>query len=411
MFNMKSKLLFLISILLLTGCLGNDADDTAEDKEKYNIIDKKAELVEQKVTDANTEFSFKIFKEMMKEDKENLFISPFSISTAMSMLYNGADTDTKLKMAETLEFNDFDIGYLNENYKNLIESLENVDDKLNVSISNSIWSADRFSPKKEFLDVNKEYYLSEIYSRDFSNPAVKDEINKWISDSTKGKIDKMIEQIDPSTVMFIINAVYFKGDWTVKFDEKKTVKGNFTSKNGEIKSIDMMNNTSDTYGYFENEDVKGVRLGYGRDKVAFYMFMDKKSENADKMIINMTGNTLNQYIKQFYKKEVNVTMPKFKIEEEKKELNDVFKNMGLEIIFSGNADFTKISDGICVNKIEHKAVIEVNEQGSEAAGVTVIDIKETAANKEEFTANKPFLFMIRDDRSGKILFMGKLDNI
>jgi serpin B len=237
----------------------------------YAKLDEKASSVDARLVDANTEFAFKIFKELMVEDPgKNIFISPLSISTALLMAYNGAGGSTMADMAGTLEVGYGDIEDVNEGYLDLLESLKGVDRKVSLFICNSVWTEEDFEPLvyPAFIERLDTYYNGELFGRDFGSPGTVDEINDWISEKTNKKIDNLISEIDPDIVMFLINAIYFKGDWINKFDEANTRKADFSLPNGEIVRPETMS-TGGKFSYYSEKYWKGLqiaRLPYGRDR-------------------------------------------------------------------------------------------------------------------------------------------------
>jgi len=378
--------------------------------------DEKADAVDKSFTASNSEFAFNVFKELIEEDKDqNIFISPFSISTALTMTYNGAEGTTKDAMEKTLKFGS-DIENTNKEYKNLIESLDKVDSKIKLTVSNSIWVNKSFEPsvKQDFKDRLNGNYNSDILARDFTDSKTADEINSWIDKSTNGKITKMIDKIGPELVMFLINAIYFKGEWTEKFDEKYTKKEDFFLSDGNPIKVDMMSNNGE-FDYLEEKHFQAVRLPYGRGKIAMYIFLPNKGVEVDTLIKNLDPNSFEKFRSEDLEE---LKVPKFKIEYGKKRLNDILKKQGMEVAFDkGDANLRGIAtltpqQNLYISFVDHKAVIEVNEEGSEAAAATVIGIGMVASAAPgiplKFIADRPFFFVIRDDRSGTILFMGKL---
>ena len=358
----------------------------------------------------NNDFAFDVFKSINKEDiDKNIFISPFSISTALSMTYQGAEGSTKEGMESALRYKGIEKEVINESYSNLLNYLNDADKKVKLDINNSIWIRKDESIKEDFLDINKEVFNAYVTELDFSKDEASDEINNWIDKSTKGKIKKMIEPpISQNTIMYLINAIYFKGDWTKQFDKNNTFTTKFNN-NDSTKDIDMMNKKDDVE-YGEGEDYKVVRLPYGSGKTSMYCILPNENISIDEYINEMNIDKFNSIKSSISeRKDVILQIPRFKIEYGIKNLNDTLTSLGMEEAFSANADFSGIREGINISRVLHKAVIEVNEEGSEAAGVTVVEMKESAVeNPITFIANRPFLFLIIDDEFDTILFMGKL---
>ncbi|MCD6340443.1 MAG: hypothetical protein J7L51_00640 [Desulfurococcales archaeon] len=204
-------LTFLLLAISITGCT---TEVEIETEKNYNL-----EAIDSSVTEGNADFAIDIFKTLNEEDlNDNIFISPLSISTALSMTYNGALGQTKEDMMAALRYSNIDLSVLNTTYRNLIDYLEQADEEVELLISNSIWYREGDVIKEDFLNANKDFYDAEVRELDFSDEQAAHTINNWISESTKGKIEKMLEPpISPDVVMYLINAVYFKGEWTNKF--------------------------------------------------------------------------------------------------------------------------------------------------------------------------------------------------
>jgi serpin B len=385
----------------------------------YAASDERASSVDKDLVAVNTRFALAIFKELQAEDQnKNIFISPLSISTALAMTYNGAEGSTKDAMAKALQYSSMDVGKMNEGYFNLIGSLENADSQVSLKIGNSIWMEKSFEPKVDssFTKRITDYYRGEAFTRPFMDPKTVGEINGWISDKTNGKIDKMIDEIDPDMVMFLINAIYFKGDWVKKFDASQTARADFFLPNRSTVKVDMMP-TSGTFSYYSGEGFEAVRLPYGRDKIAMYIFLPQEGIPLESLIGNLNQTAFDSFISGFSPpKELDVMLPKFKLEYGIKRLNDVLTKMGMGIAFSGSANFNGMTSAdpaeLYIGYVDHKAVVEVNEQGTEAAAATVVAMLSSgsAPIRTVFNVNRPFFFVIRDDRSGSILFMGKIVN-
>lgn len=393
--------LSFLLLILLVGCNSGAFEDTSYDNDK----------IDRGISDRNSEFAFDIFKELNYEDKdENIFISPLSISTALSMTYQGARGTTKEKMAEALNYDDIDVNNLNDSYENLLKYLNNVDENIKLDINNSIWFRSGEKINEDFLNTNKNIFDAYIKDLDFSKDKSVDVINKWIDESTNGKIKKMINPpISPDTIMYLINAIYFKGEWSEKFDTKYTTESKFYTEDGLEKDIFLMSR-KDGIEYGEGQDYKAVRLPYGNKKTSMYLILPDK-----KMSINDFINDVNlkkwKSIKESISEEDDVMLkiPKFKMEYGIKELKKSLSNLGMKEAFTESADFSGIGDDILISSVKHKAVIEVNEKGSEAAGVTVVEMNKTSMPLDpiEFIANRPFMFIIADDVHDSILFMGK----
>ncbi len=411
--SLLSVIVLLFNAALFTRCSG----DSVKEEITSGQSDDVAASVDKNLVAANTSFGFDIFKELIEEDnKKNVFISSLSILLALAMTYNGALGDTSLEMAEALEFEGFDLEELNLGFSDLMVAVTNADRDIDMTIANSIWYRMGYGVKEDFIGRNEKYYNSEVNEIDFSATGAIDTINGWIEEETRGKIDKMISEIPVDAVMYLINAIYFKGNWTYPFDENFTVDDDFYLYDGTTKKVPMMSQ-QEKFGYCKGDNFSAIKLPYGEEKMSMYIILPDEGVNVDSVIESIDEEKWSSIKSSLYGCDVSLRMPKYKMEYGIKLLNDVLTNLGMGIAFDPDmADFGGIvssesGGGIWISKVLHKAVIEVNEKGSEAAAATVVEMIESAAPDGEiieFTVERPFFFIIADDRSGSILFMGRV---
>jgi len=394
----------ILSIILIFSFAGCNSENNSS--AIYNI-----EKIDARVTHGNTEFALDIFKQLNEEDSEqSVFISPLSIATALTMTYQGAGSTTKEAMAQTLYYEDMEMEVLNESYKNLLRHLQQVDNKIELNSNNSIWIREGEAIKKEFIDTNEEAYDAQVAELDFSRQDAAGRINRWIDEATKGKINRMLKPpISPEVVMYLINAIYFKGEWAEQFDKKNTFNTEFYAGNGNKTNVMMMSKKGEVE-YAQGNDYKAIKQDYGDGKISMYLVLPNQGMPVNDFIAGMTPDTW-QSIKDSLSlsDDVLVRIPRFKLEYGIRNLNDSLSALGMSEAFSGEADFSGIREGIFISRVLHKAMIEVNEEGSEAAAATVVEMKESAVeNPKTFIADRPFVFIIEDNELGTVLFMGKL---
>ncbi|MBP1743612.1 MAG: serine protease inhibitor [Firmicutes bacterium] len=402
---MKKKICLFLSVIFaaasMSGC-GKSA-------EHYD-----AGKISSAFVDSNNGFAFDVFRELNSGAGEgNIFISPLSISTALSMVYEGAGGETREAMARALNYEEIEPAVLNDGYKNLLLHLNSQDSKVKLGIKNSIWIRQGEAIKEDFINTNEDVFDAYISEIDFSQSDAADRINKWISEATEGKIEKMVASpIDPMVVMYLINAIYFKGEWTTRFEEKNTFEAKFNSADGSQGDIMMMSMQSDMK-YALEEGYRAIKLPYGSKNIAMYCILPEGGATVDEIIGNMDSKKWDEIKGRTAMTEaVNIQIPRFKIDYGIKELNESLTAIGMGICFTEEADLTGIRDNILISSVLHKAVIEVNEKGTEAAAVTVVEIKETAYSEQpEFIADRPFVFIIEDSETGSILFMGKYSKV
>ena len=371
-------------------------------------------LAEKGLVGSDNKFGFKLFKEIVKEEEnKNVFISPLSVSMALGMTYNGANGSTQEAMQRALELSGLTLQEVNESYKSLIELLTNLDPKVKFQIANSIWYREIFPIEDEFIEINKTYFDAEVSGLDFSAPNASNIINGWVNEKTNGKIEKIVDDvIHPLTMMFLINAIYFKGTWTYEFDEGQTRDDMFTLPNGSKKPCKMMSQENE-FQYFENDNFQAIDLPYGDGDFRMTIFLPRREKDVDFLVALLNQENWNLWINSFYKQELTLQLPKFTLEYEIK-LNDVLKALGMEVAFdSSQADFTKmykeeeVGANLYISKVKHKTYVEVNEEGTEAAAVTSVEMRLESAGVW-MRVDRPFIFAIRENHSGTILFIGKI---
>jgi len=407
---MKTLKFFLFSTIIATFSCTKEPNDKPVDEQEplpIELSEKSADVIS-----SMNLFGFDIFRLLVADEPEiqNIFISPTSISLALAMTLNGANTDTEEAMKTAIRMNNVTMDAVNETFRDLMEALKTCDEKVLLEIANSIWYKYGFNVEQGFLTINMEYYQAEVTELDFADPASVDVINGWVADKTHDKITEIIEEISPETVMFLINAIYFKGIWTTQFDPEDTYQSSFNLSNGGIKQVDMMR-LKDTLKYYENDEFQAVELDYGRGNFAMTVLLPKGENTADDLADAMNPELWDGWMSSFSEFEVDLSLPKFSFGYEK-ELNDILTAMGMGIAFSAEADLSGIrqSGGLQISMVKHKTFVEVNEEGTEAAAVTIVEIIETSAPTDTryMTVNKPFLFTIREKTTNTVVFMGKV---
>lgn len=361
-----------------------------------------------KVIKANTDFAFDIFKVSNKNNSEkNVFISPLSISTALSMVYQGAGSTTRDEMTKALKYEGLDINTINRGYKTILEYLNSIDPMVKLNISNSIWYKYNLNINNNFLETNKNIFGSYISPIDFTSPDAANTINTWISNATNHLIPSMLQPPLDDMALCLINAIYFKGQWTNIFDEKMSYNGSFYTGNNVRKNVVYMKKIHETMDYGEGTGYKAVRLPYGNGSMAMYCILP--DGNVNDLIANLNAEKWNEIKKSIASaRDVELLLPRFKMEYAES-LNDALKTLGMNKAFDSTADFTGIAPGLFISEVKHKAVVEVNEKGTEAAAVTAVLMPTSVMPVEhpEFIADRPFVFVIADEKKGNIIFLGK----
>jgi serine protease inhibitor len=401
--NIKNLTLAAALFLMAASC--NDSNSV--------IPNKQLQAIPATFSDQTSEFAFDFLKKHNSEEKadKNYFVSPLSLHTAMGMLLNGADGKTKEEIQTGLRVSS-DLATTNGIYKNLIENLPNSDPKVTNTIANSVWYRNTFTVEKSFLDVLKTFFNATASAEDFNNASTVNKINNWASDNTNGKIKKVLEQIEPAHVMFLMNALYFKGDWKIPFKTENTRDESFAGTTG-TKSVKMMN-MLEKVKYAKRTGYQALELAYGDGNYVMTVLLPDETTPVTNIINTMSGTEWKSLNSALQEQKVIVGLPKFTLEYETN-LNKVLSNMGMPTMFSDAADLSKIAapaGKLRVGFVKQNTFISVDEKGTEAAAVTTIGIEVTSVPVyPEFICNRPFAFFISEKQSNTILFAGKIVNL
>jgi len=398
-------------IFVLYGCdLFTSADHTGKSERE---LPRELSAQEQLVAEASNDFSFRLLNMLHeKEGNQPFFVSPLSISTAFAMALNGADGDTYEQMRDFFGYSGMTNEEINQAYRDLIDLLTTLDPKVVMNIANSVWVREDFQVLENFLERNRTYFDAEVTRLDFSKPEAPDIINAWIEEKTKGLIEEMIDGIDPLVVMYLINAIYFNGDWTVQFDPEETKDRRFYRDDGTITEVPTMTGRQE-FRYYLGDDWTALDMWYGDAGFSFTALMPTEG-TLEESVSNLTQSRFNSITENLKQDTINVFMPKFELDYEIDDFPFDLMEMGLTLPFdSFEADFSRITDlqQIYISDVMHRAVIKLDEEGSEAAAVTAIGLSTTSVGgggKHYLTIrlDRPFLFFIRENSNNTILFMG-----
>ncbi len=336
--------------------------------------------------------------------KENTVISPLSIHLALDMLYNGAEGKTEKEMKKTLCYpSNIDKKAISQQSKLIMDNLKSTDSMV-LEIANSLWAKKNVKVKKSFINNSKKYFYAEVKNN--TNPSL---INKWVSNKTHKKINKIVPedlQIDTA----LINAIYFNGTWSSKFNKDITRDRYFTTIKGKKIKVPTMYK-SETMPYYENDKYQVAKLSYKGNKMSMYVFLPNENSSIDNFVKDFSEDEFLNASKNLKTKKVNLYLPKFKTECSF-ELTESLKELGMKSAFGTGADFSGVADQLFVSKIIHKTYIDVNESGTEAAAVTAV-ICELGASPNSFKVkeismivDRPFFFVLSDDESNIPVFMG-----
>ncbi|XP_078606181.1 leukocyte elastase inhibitor-like isoform X3 [Branchiostoma floridae x Branchiostoma japonicum] len=364
---------------------------------------------------ANTEFALNLYRQLCGTTG-NVFFSPYSISVALAMTSLGARGSTEGAMKGTLCFQDMPNDVLHGTFSKLHQQLY-ASDKYTLQTANRLYGEQTYSFLQDFLDATKKNYGAELAAVDFKGAAeqVRGTINQWVEEQTKNKIKDLIPAgaVDAMTRLVLVNAIYFKGNWDKQFDANMTHDLDFNINNNEKVKVKMMRMEANfNYGVFEELKCRVLEVPYVEKELSMLIFLPDAVEGIKDLESSLTAATLQTVSSKMYSTKVNLLLPRFKLEQEFG-LGDTLKKMGMGEAFSDAADFSGMSGSkdLFISAVVHKAFVEVNEEGTEAAAATGVVMMLCALDLEgppEFVADHPFLFLIRDNRSNSVLFLGRM---
>jgi serpin B len=407
---MKSYISYIIVILisLITFPSCKESEPIQKETPKITLNKKALEIIK-----ADKNFGFEIFKEVYTlSEEDNIMISPLSVSYALGMTYNGADGTTLQAFNDVLHFGDLTTEEVNESYKDLMDQLLHLDDQVEFSIANSIWYRLGFSVLSEFIKTNKDYFDAEVKDIDFSDPQTVEVINQWIEDKTNDKIKDMLDFIPVDAVMYLINAIYFNAQWKYEFEKEDTYEGDFNLADGTKDQVDYMRVTGN-FVYTSNEDFTAVELPYGDSTFSMVVMLPSLGKEVSDLVAKLDVIHWDSWFNNSGLMGVQVDLPKFKYGF-KNFLNDPLIILGLGVAFSEGADFTRINPAgnLFISRVIHQTFIDVQEEGTEAAAATIVEIIYESGNGGGspiyFNVNKPFLYLIKENSTGAIIFIGKV---
>lgn len=403
---------FLLAVaMVITGCTSPSKDLMAgiEPKNKDRI----PEPMDENLNKAILDFTWNMFKES-SENEGNIMISTPSVYFALAMALNGADNETRTDILNALRAENISIDKLNSGLNDWMNSLMNENRIAKFSISNSIWYREGFNANKEFLQTNANYYSAYVKSLDFSNKKAPDTINKWVAEATNDKIDKIVDKINDDVVMYLINAIYFKGDWKVQFSPNNTYKMQFNAPTGTVET-DFMNRRGDM-DYLQVNGATGVILPYLDEQFAFVCILPEEGQSPKEFINNLTPMDFIELVNNKETKNIDISIPKFESRYEDSLVNELSK-LGMETAFDPyNADFSLMKEDnnndLYISEVRHKTFIKVDEKGTEAAAVTSVEVTLTSMPVEiqKVVFDRPFVYGIVDTTTGIPLFMGIMEN-
>ncbi len=356
-----------------------------------------------------TDFAFDAFRRInTAEGNKNVFVSPLSLHIALGMLLNGADGQTAAAIQKTLKLDAQTLTEANETYKSLLAGLPALDPKVTLKIANSVWYRTGFAIEPAYLTVLRDNFSATATGLNFADPSAKNQINQWASEQTNGKIKTVIQEIKPEHVLFLLNALYFKGNWKTRFDAVKTVDAPFTLADGQKKSVKMMRLDAPMRRAFR-PSYSAFDLPYAAGNFAMTVLLPAENSTADALINTITPTEWSQLQQDMTEAKTDFGFPRFSFNYEIG-LNDVLTQMGMGSAFGTGANLTKISrtNPLKVDFVKQNTFVAVDETGTEAAAVTSIGVSITSLGPTPILCNRPFVVVIYEKTTGAVLFMGKI---
>jgi serpin B len=372
----------------------------------------------QEIVGGNNKFAFKLYKEIKCDSDKNLFCSPFSISTALAMVYAGARTETATQISQTMNFPQGK--KFHSDYKQLLNGLnEGTEGKITLNIANGLWAQKNFKFLDSYLGIVKSNYNSELKNVDFKDNKEKTrkDINAWVEQKTNNKIKDLLSQSDLTSLtrLVLVNAIYFYGDWAEPFEKQATQPKDFTLIDAAKINVPFMNQHG-RFNYYEDSKIKAIEVPYKDNKASMVIFLPNTNNGIIEFEKSFDYKYYLDIISSFQPNEVRLFLPKFQTTF-KIYLGSILSEMGMPLAFSpSGADFSGMTGkrDLCISEVIHQAFVNVDEKGTEAAAATAVIMIATAVRPSSdikiFNADHPFIFCIKDNSSGSILFMGKIMN-
>ncbi|MBX2899728.1 MAG: serpin family protein [Cyclobacteriaceae bacterium] len=400
--------LVVLSVAFCMACSSNEP-------EPENLPDLRTlSAAETSLVAGNNQFAVNLFTQLPQDDP-NLFFSPLSIGIALGMTLNGAEAETRQGILNTIQFGSLTAAEVNQGYADLMRLLAGMDRTVNLSFANSVWYRNPLTVRTDFKSAIESSYQGTVQGLDFTSPQAKQTINNWVESKTNTKIKNVIQQIDAHLVMFLINAIYFKGDWTYSFDKAQTKAENFYLEDGTIIQMPTMRAEKVNVTLYAHEKFNLITIPFGNKQFEFTVLLPRPGYTTADVTASLSAAALEDWIFNAHEQTVKLQMPKFKMKW-KKNLNDELSALGMARAFiPGQAQLPNFFNdplALYIDFVDHHSFLELTETGAEAAAVTVVGIGYTSMPAEPalVAINKPFVFMIREKHSGAITFMGQLKN-
>ncbi|XP_060495125.1 serpin I2 [Panthera onca] len=366
----------------------------------------------------NIEFAVDLYQAICLSHKDNIIFSPLGTTLVLGMVQLGAKGNAQKQIRQTLKLQENSTGEEFSVLESFFSAISEKRQEFTFNLANALYLQEGFTVKEQYLHSNKEFFQSAIKLVDFQDAKASAEtISTWVESKTDGKIKDMFsgEEFGPLTRLILVNAVYFKGNWKQKFTKENTQLMNFTKKDGAAVKVPMMKALLRTkYGYFSDSSVnyQVLELPYKGDEFSLIIILPAEDVNIEEMEKRMTAHRILKWFSEMQEEEVEISLPRFKVEQ-KLDFKEALYSLNITEIFSGGCDLSGITDSaeVFVSQVMQHVFFEINEDGSEAAASTGMNIPVIMSlAQNQFTANRPFLFIVKNSPTDSILFMGKVTN-
>lgn len=402
---------------LATACTGGttapDAGSGGTEPRALTALPRNLTPAEQNIVASTNAFTFALWHQVLASQRDsNVFASPLSASYALAMAMNGAANGTLDEMRSTLQLNDLSVEQADAGYKSLTSLLTSLDPSTTMQIANSIWYRSGLPVKQSFIDTTKAYFGATVSPVDFDNQtSALAAINGWVDNATHGRIPTIVDRIRPEDAMFLINAIYFKGSWRLKFDSTLTTSQPFHAVGGD-ETVRLMTKTA-TISYAATPAYQAVDLPYGDSAFTMTVVLPAANSDVETLAASLTPESWSSLIATLHPADVALSLPKFSLSWSR-DLNDDLEALGMRLPFTDGADFTGIaaSPPLELSTVRQKAFVQVDESGTEAAAVTSVGVVATSLPVPAvMRVDRPFVFAIRERLTGAVLFVGKVVQI
>ena len=404
----------LATVLLLAGCGSSSTGPGGDPPPILTELPRSLSPSEIRIVEGANAFAFDLLREATRalSPDSNAFLSPLSAAMALSMALNGANGETWTAMRAALRLDGMQEADIDQGYRELMALLRGLDSRTEMRVANSIWGHGTLPLEAAFTEAGRTFFEAEVATLDFGSPEALTAINGWVDRATGGRIPRLLEEVSPQEVLFLINAIYFKGKWRTAFDIRDTRAAPFRGADGRERVAQLMA-LKDELRYDETEAYQAVDLLYGNGAFAMTVLLPKAEWTPAQLLAAFDPESWSALASRFEERDVTLLLPRFRVEYGRK-LKEDLAALGMGIAFDATADFYRIADvapdRLYITRVDQKTFVEVNEEGTEAAAATAVGVGRTSAPVPvEMRVDRPFAFAIRERLSGAVLFLGVMN--